>query len=162
VRGPSRSGKTAVSERLISGLGASGLRVAYLKRTHHALDLPEKASGRIWDRGPAAMVIRTGDRLQVTLPAGEPSPASLIAAVPVPVEVILLETHSAEAFPTILSMLCEPHAGEDVIGRWSLDTLDEAAPALLGAVLARMQSRPAAGREAPAPVRSLVSGELAR
>ena len=63
VRGPSRSGKTSICERLVAGLEQSGLRVAYLKRTHHLLDLPDKSSARIWDSGPALMMLRATDRL---------------------------------------------------------------------------------------------------
>ncbi|MBA4179001.1 MAG: hypothetical protein C0506_00265 [Anaerolinea sp.] len=66
VRGPSRSGKTSLCERLVAGLVQSGLRVAYLKRTHHVLDLPGKSSARVWANEPALMVLRATDRLQVT------------------------------------------------------------------------------------------------
>jgi len=138
VRGPSRSGKTALIERLIPLLSASGHQVAYLKRTHHPLDLPEKASGRVWSARPAAMVLHSIDRLQMTLSAGERSVGHLVAAVPADVDLVLLETHSPEPFPTILSSAFEPEPGEAVVGRWSLDSVDREAAALSAPIEALM------------------------
>ncbi|WP_322818225.1 molybdopterin-guanine dinucleotide biosynthesis protein MobB, partial [Tepidiforma sp.] len=54
VRGPSRSGKTAMICGLLERLAIPGLRVAYAKRTHHELDLPEKASDGCGGRGRCA------------------------------------------------------------------------------------------------------------
>jgi len=130
VRGPSRSGKTALIERLIPLLGRRGCRVAYVKRTHHRLDLPEKASGRIWAVEPAAMVLHAVDRLQITVTGGERSVEQLVAHVPMDVDVVLLETHSPERLPTILSRMLEQEPGEAVIGRWSLGSIDDEAPVL--------------------------------
>lgn len=48
VRGPSRSGKTALVERLIAEAHTAGWKVGWVKRTHHQIDLPEKASGSVW------------------------------------------------------------------------------------------------------------------
>ncbi len=135
VRGPSRSGKTTVCELLIAFFEARGRRTAYLKRTHHELDLPEKASGRVWTRGPSAMVILTPDRMQVTTPHVEPTAAAMLMALPAGIDVALLETHSAENYPTILSTTIEPAAGEDVISRWCLDTLDRDIKAITAAAL---------------------------
>lgn len=122
VRGPSRSGKTALCEALIDELNASGLQVAYLKRSHHELDLPHKASGRIWTHGPAAMVLNAADRLQLTLPRADGSAESLLALLPAGIDVALFETHSPEAYPTFLAECLDPADGEQVIGRWSMET----------------------------------------
>lgn len=131
VRGPSRSGKTALCERLVESLGAMGLQVAWLKRTHHAIDTPGKASDRIWGRGPAITLLRSDDRLLVTSPAGSPKVADILAASPVDVDVVLVETHEAEPFPTVLSTRLAPEADEDVVARWSyLDEASAVAPAI--------------------------------
>src|SRR3990172_5568392 len=112
VRGPSRSGKTTMCQLLIAALADSGVKAAYLKRTHHLLDLPEKSSGRIWANGPAAMVLRATDRLQITLPPGDGLPGDLLAHVPADADIVLLETHEPEPYPTILSRLLEAAAAD--------------------------------------------------
>ncbi len=138
VRGPSRSGKTSVCERLIAALEPRGVRVAYLKRTHHDLDLPGKASGRAWLRGPSAMVMRAPDRLQLTVPPGDASPRELLDVLPPGIDLVLFETHTHEPFPTILSRALEPAGGEEVIGHWAFETVDEDAASLVEPVLARL------------------------
>ncbi|MCC6381896.1 MAG: molybdopterin-guanine dinucleotide biosynthesis protein MobB [Dehalococcoidia bacterium] len=135
VRGPSRSGKTAVCERLIVAFEARGLRVAYLKRTHHPLDLPEKASGRVWQRRPSAMVIRDPERLQVTTPAPEPAVQDLLAALPDGIDLALVETHTPEPFPALVSDTIDPAPDEVVLGRWTLPTVDAAATAAVDAII---------------------------
>ncbi len=134
VRGPSRSGKTAVCEQLAEALESHGYRTAYIKRTHHPLDLPDKASGRVWSRGPSAMVILTPDRLQVTTRPVEPTAERLLNALPPGIDVALFETHTAEDFPTVLSRSIEPAENEDLVGRWRLSTLDQDIPAIVAAV----------------------------
>lgn len=135
VRGPSRSGKTAVVVELVPRLQVLGLKVAYLKRTHHPLDLPEKASGRVWVQVPAAMVIRTPDRVQVTTPAGGAEPGDLLAHLPPGIDIALLETHSPEPYPTLLASVLAPVQGERVIGRWTPGHESEVADELASAVL---------------------------
>ena len=66
VRGPSRSGKTTLCERLVAELSELGLHVAWLKRTHH-VDIPGKSSDRVWQTRPAATMLRATDRVVVTL-----------------------------------------------------------------------------------------------
>lgn len=136
VRGPSRSGKTSVCERIVSGLGESGLRVAYLKRTHHLLDLPEKSSARVWENGPALMVLRATDRLQVTLGAGAGTAAELLQQVPADIDVVLLETHEQEPYPTILSDALSPGEGEMVFASWNLAEIGPAVAELVPAIAA--------------------------
>lgn len=135
VRGPSRSGKTFLIEHLVEALTSEGRRVAYLKRTHHPLDLPGKASARVWERKPSAMVLHAPDRLQLSVPAGDASPGSLLAMLPGDVDLVLLETHSPEPYSTILSASLDPAPGEDVIGRWSLDTVRNVAASLVQPLL---------------------------
>ncbi len=135
VRGPSRSGKTALAERVIAQLAEHGRTVAYLKRTHHELDLPAKASGRVWARQPAAMVMRAPDRTQLTLPAGSGTAAELLAFVPDSVDLVLLETHTPEPYPTVLSGLMEPGRDEHVVGRWRLEDVDAAAASVSAVIL---------------------------
>ncbi|MCC7365067.1 MAG: molybdopterin-guanine dinucleotide biosynthesis protein MobB [Dehalococcoidia bacterium] len=118
VRGPSRAGKTALIEGLIQALAADGIEVAYVKRTHHELDLPAKGSGRVWSRRPAAMVMHAPDRLQVTVAPGDDSTPALLRALPPNIDLALVETHSQQVYPTLLSTLMEPGEGEDVIARW--------------------------------------------
>jgi formylmethanofuran dehydrogenase subunit E len=134
VRGPSGSGKTALIERLVPNLERRGHRVAYLKRTHHLLDIPEKASGRVWASGPSAMLLRATDRAQLTLPPGDGTASSLLELVPPEIDVVLLETHSAEPFPTVLSAMETPVPGEQVLGRWGLETIDADASAAAAAI----------------------------
>ena len=131
VRGPSRSGKTALVERLIEAGRERGWKVAWVKRTHHQIDVPEKASGRIWTSRPEVMVLHTADRVQVTTPACAADSLSVLARVPEGMDLVLLETHTPEAFPTILSSLLEPADGEDVIGRFELYGNQEAAAAAI-------------------------------
>lgn len=138
VRGPSRAGKTTTCELIISELNAHGLKVAYVKRTHHLLDLPEKSSGRVWERGPSAMVMYASDRLQLTLPPGGGTAEELVAALPLDVDVVLLESHAPEAYPTILSSLLPDEQEAPVIARWELGaieaTVDAVAPLLVSLV----------------------------
>lgn len=133
VRGPSRSGKTAMCERLIARL-APGVRVAYLKRTHHQLDLPHKASGRIWTAGPAAMVLRATDRVQLTIEAVGGGADALVEALPAGIDLVLLETHSAEPYPTVVSKLLDPKDGDVSLGRFALDTMDADADRVAGLI----------------------------
>lgn len=140
VRGPSRSGKSTVARGLVERLGGKGLRVAWVKRTHHLLDLPEKASGRVWAAGPAAMVMASPDRLQVTLPPVERAAASVLRQVPAEVDLVLFETHEPEGFPTVLAAEAEPAPGERVVARWSLGELESglsAAESAISALLPR-------------------------
>lgn len=138
VRGPSRSGKTSVCERLIPFLAERNVRAAWVKRTHHQLDLPHKASTRIWTAGPVAMAVRTSDRVQLTLPPASGDVTELLATLPQGVDVVLLETHSPEPFPAIVAAVVEPAAGEKVIGRWALETLEGEIAGLGAAVLATL------------------------
>jgi formylmethanofuran dehydrogenase subunit E len=136
VRGPSRSGKTALTERLVTRLESDGLRVAYLKRSHHILDLPEKASGRVWERRPAAMVLRAADRLQLTVPPADTSVEGLLAILPHHIDVVLLETHTPEPYPTVLAASASPAAGEVVLGRWAMESIDTTAAEMAAIVRA--------------------------
>lgn len=130
VRGPSRSGKSTLCRELIRLLQADGVRVAYLKRSHHALDLPGKASARVWEAAPAAMAIRARDRVQLTLPPADDAPASLLEVLPPDIDLALLETHSPEDFPTLLAAGQPETEGEALLGRWSLATVEDDAPRL--------------------------------
>jgi formylmethanofuran dehydrogenase subunit E len=137
VRGPSRSGKTELIRRLTEIFAARDVNVAYLKRTHHPLDLPGKGTARVWQAGPAAMVIHGVDRLQVTLPAEGRDAASLLSHVPADVDLVLLETHNPEPFPTVLAHGADAVEGEDVVARWALADIDSAVGAI-AASLARL------------------------
>ncbi|MBA4181646.1 MAG: hypothetical protein C0506_13740 [Anaerolinea sp.] len=131
VRGPSRSGKTALVERLIEVGRGRGWKVAWVKRTHHQVDLPEKASGRVWSSAPAAMVLHANDRVQVTLPAAPAETGRELSYVPAGMDLVLLETHTPERFPTLLSDQLQPADGEHVIGRFELYGNVEAAAAAI-------------------------------
>lgn len=118
IRGPSRSGKSTLCSELIERLNERGLRTAWIKRTHHAIDLPGKSSDRIWARGPAATLLLAGDRLAITLPPCDESPAELLKQVPNDADVVLVETHTEVDFPVLLSTSLAPAPGEKVLGRW--------------------------------------------
>jgi molybdopterin-guanine dinucleotide biosynthesis protein MobB len=139
VRGPSKSGKTAMCERLIEGLGQAGLRVAYIKRTHHVLDLPEKSSGRIWSAGPALMVIRATDRVQVTSPVGTSELSHLLDMVPRGIDIALVETHQPEPYPTILAEALLPAENEQVFGSWRLPDIDDAVTRVLPGMISLVE-----------------------
>ncbi len=124
IRGPSRSGKTAIVERLIERFAAQDVRAGYAKRTHHLLDLPEKASGRVWSRRPAAMALAATDRIQVTLPPALHPARNVLSVLPGDLDLVFLETHSPEQYPTIRSVLAEDIEGEQLLGTWALETLD--------------------------------------
>jgi len=124
VRGPSRSGKTSVSERLIPLLSERGFNIGYVKRTHHELDLPNKSSSRIWESGPGAMVIHAGDRVQTTHAAGSREVGDLAARFGPEIDIILVETHTSQPYPTILAGACTPEPDEQVIGRWEMDSIE--------------------------------------
>jgi molybdopterin-guanine dinucleotide biosynthesis protein MobB len=136
VRGPSRSGKTAMCERLIRNLNTLNLRIAWLKRTHHAVDLPGKASGRIWAAGPAASLLSSGDRQLLTLPPGEREPAELLPHLPPDIDVVLLETHEPAGYPTILSNCLTADGPDPVLARWDLFEEDRAIPGAISAIQA--------------------------
>lgn len=146
VRGPSGSGKTALIEQLIARLTDAGLCVAYVKRTHHALDLPAKGSGRVWAAGPAAMVIHGVDRVQVTLPPGEATAERLLAWVPPEIDVVLFETHTPERYPTVLASAEIAVTGEQLIGRWALASLEADATRLAATLMAHVPSDRALAR----------------
>ncbi len=118
VRGPSRSGKTTLCEQLVESLGGDGLLVAWVKRTHHPVDTPGKASDRIWGRSPAVTLLRADDRLLVTSAAGSTNPKDILGSSPVTVDVVLVETHEPEPYPTVLSTRLEPMPDEQIIARW--------------------------------------------
>lgn len=139
VRGPSRSGKSTLCESLVAAVG-SRARVAWIKRTHHELDLPEKSSGRVWAQHPAAMVMRGPDRLQLTLPPVSPEPEALIATLTADIDLVLLETHSAEPFPAIVSTELEPERDETVIARFSLATARDQARTIAAQLLEMLPS----------------------
>ena len=135
VRGPSRSGKSTLCQALV-GLLRGRASVAWAKRTHHALDLPHKSTGRVWDESPAAMVVYAPDRLQLTLPPVSPEPRALVGALPDSIDLVLLETHEYEPYPAIVSVALEPAEGEQVLGRFSLETIPAEAARLAEAVFA--------------------------
>ena len=135
VRGPSRSGKSTLCQALI-GLLRERASVAWVKRTHHALDLPHKSSGRVWEESPAAMVVYSPDRLQVTVPPVSPEPEALLGALPDSVDLVLLETHEYEPYPAIVSVALEPADGERLLGRFALETIPQEASRLAEAVFA--------------------------
>ncbi|GIW19158.1 MAG: hypothetical protein KatS3mg064_2315 [Tepidiforma sp.] len=134
IRGPSRSGKTAMVCALIERLAPQGIRIGYAKRTHHGLDLPEKASGRVWAAGPAAMAIACPDRLQLTFPPGDGAAKTLIRSFPAEIDLVLLETHAPEPYPVVRSELIEAAEGEATLATWSLADLDGAADRAGGAI----------------------------
>lgn len=137
VRGPSRSGKSTLCESLVAAFG-DRLRVAWIKRTHHELDLPEKSSARVWAQHPAAMVMRGPDRLQLTLPPISPEPDALLATLPPDIDLILLETHSPEPFPAIVSTELDPEPDESVLARFSLLSARDEAPFIAEQLLAML------------------------
>lgn len=127
VRGTSKSGKTTLCTQLVAYLQAEGVRTAWAKRSHHPLDVPGKASARIWAEAPAAMAVRSPDRRQLTLPPGPESASNLVALLSPYADVVLFETHSPEPYPTLLVSAESPPARADILGRWRLDDAPEVA-----------------------------------
>lgn len=134
LRGPSRSGKTSIAERVIAHFESRGVRVAYVKRTHHQLDLPHKASGRIWARHPAAMLMASEERLQLTLTPVERDVETLVRSLPAAVDLVLVETHTPEAYPTLAAETAEDVAEENLLGRWSLPDIETDAQSAVAAI----------------------------
>lgn len=114
-------------ERLVSRLGGRGFRVAWLKRTHHAVDAPGKSSDRVWLARPSATMLRAADRLAITLPVCSDEASDMLEALPGDFDVVLFETHQPLEFPTLLSWSASVQPGEQVFGRWSLYAEDAAA-----------------------------------
>lgn len=138
VRGPSRSGKTTLCELLVSRLNQDGLKVAWIKRTHHEIDLAEKSSGRIWSRHPGATLLLAADRMTLTTPPCDEDPAGLVGRVPHDTDVVLFETHTPVDFPSVVSANLEPGEGEQVIARWSFGMEAEAVQPALASIRAMM------------------------
>lgn len=129
-------------ERLVSALRQDPLTVGYVKRTHHLLDLPHKASGRVWASRPSAMLIHADDRTQLTVHPTAYRVEALVNLLPPGLDVVLLETHTPEAYPTIRSEAAEPAPGEHVIGEWNLESLDAAAAIAVTAIRAELPANP--------------------
>ena len=132
IRGPSCSGKTAMAERLIAGLSTQGHRVAYVKWSYDEPDLQDSSSMRIWHTKPVAMVRSGQARVDIMYPqlAG-PSIEDLLAYVPGAADIILIETHQPERYPTLLARVSTPEPGEQILQRWDLNTMaDDAADAI--------------------------------
>jgi len=146
VRGPSRSGKTALCERLTRALGADGLKVAWVKRTHHPVDLPEKSSARVWQAGTGATLLHADDRVLITVPPRGREVHELVAALPGDIDLVLLETHEPEAVPTVLSTRLAPAPGEQVLGTWEFMAEDAAAARLLPVIRSLLPANPALDR----------------
>ncbi|GBD22864.1 Molybdopterin-guanine dinucleotide biosynthesis adapter protein [bacterium HR29] len=132
IRGASKSGKTSLCARLIPALERAGVRTVWVKRTHHPLDLPDKASGRIWEAAPSAMLLRAPDRRQLTLPPGTDEAADLAHSVAAYADLVLLETHRPEPVPTVLVGATPAAEGEDVLARWDGTSAASELEALVG------------------------------
>lgn len=134
IRGPSRSGKTTMCERLVRALNAEGLRTAWAKRTHHVVDLPGKASDRIWAADPAASLLCALDRMVITVPPEERSPQDILAKLPPDIDVVLFETHEPLNYPTVLSNTIADAEGAPVIGRWDFTKEDATVAPVVAAI----------------------------
>jgi formylmethanofuran dehydrogenase subunit E len=121
-------------EHLVEHFESKNVRVAYMKRTHHLLDLPEKSSGRIWAKQPTAMLLRADDRLQITRQPGERESQWLLRQVPAGIDLVLLETHEPEPFPTLLARSLDPANDESVLKRWAFESISSDSTAAAQAV----------------------------
>ncbi len=124
VRGPSGSGKTTFATRLIERLRETGLRVGWVKRTHHEVDAPHKASGRIWAAGAEATVLAAEDRDQIAFRPRGRNGVGLAEYLRDACDVVLIETHTPLEVPTFRARVAEEVLGEEELGSWSLDSLD--------------------------------------
>jgi formylmethanofuran dehydrogenase subunit E len=84
------------------------------------------------------MVLHADDRVQVTMPAAPADTPRELSYVPEGMDLILLETHTPESFPTLLSNQLQPAEGEEVIGRFELYGNVEAAAAAMPIITALM------------------------
>ena len=125
LRGPSGSGKTTFAVRLIEALREAGVRVGWVKRTHHEVDAPHKASGRVWAAGAEATVLAARDRDQLAFRPRGSSGLGLADYVADRCDVVLIETHNPlSGVPTFRARTAEDVAGEEELGSWSLDSLE--------------------------------------
>ncbi len=101
VTGPSGSGKTTLIEKLIRKLSGEGLRIAYVKHSHHPFTLsPEgKDTSRALDAG-AEVVRFSGKRSCVELRRGNHSFKKVINRL-VGVDLVLVEGFASEDIPSI-------------------------------------------------------------
>lgn len=150
VRGPSGSGKTSLLEALAPLLAARGMRVAAIKRSHHALDLAGKDSDRLVGSGMAAALVHGADGAAV-FRTPDTTVGGLLSLLPADVDLVLVETYRPERFPVLLADGEEAEAGETLLGRFALPISDGTAAELAGRLESLVRARGRAA--APAPTR---------
>ena len=127
LRGPSGSGKTTLAEQLLVALRAAGLRVGFVKRSHHVLDVQGKDSARLAVAGAAAVV--QGVDGAALFHAGGAGLPDLLKLLPSDTEVALVETFRPERYPVVLAAPLVPAEGETVLAYFDRETVHR--PALL-------------------------------
>lgn len=150
IRGPSGSGKTSLIETLIPVLARDGLRVGFLKRSHHRLDTAGKDSDRVAGVGAAAVLLHDAGGAALFRQAGADLPA-LLGLLPADLDLALIETFRPERYPVILSRAAVPADGETVLARFDAGTAADPAAVqpMAELVLALHRARAAAATPPP-------------
>ena len=105
VVGWSGSGKTALLEKLVASLAASGLRVNVIKHSHHDVMLgpPHKDSARMRSAGAAEVMLASPFRTAIVRELrgqAEPALAELVARL-APADLTLVEGYKWEPIPKL-------------------------------------------------------------
>lgn len=105
VVGWSGSGKTTLLEKLVTQLGARGLRVNVVKHSHHDIELepPRKDSARLRQAGAGEVMIASPYRIAIMRElrgAPEPSLPELLARL-APAHLTLVEGYKWESLPKL-------------------------------------------------------------
>lgn len=105
VVGWSGSGKTALLEKLVASLAASGLRVNVIKHSHHdvMLEPPHKDSARMRSAGAAEVMLASPFRTAIVRELrgqAEPALSDLVARL-APADLILVEGYKWEPIPKL-------------------------------------------------------------
>lgn len=149
IRGPSGASKTALAEALVPRLTAAGLRIGFLKRSHHRLDLKGKDSARLAESGAVCLVVGIdGAAVFHCADAGLPN---LLGLLPDSLDVVLVETFRPERFPMLLAAGEAPVDGETLLARFDGHTPHDpgAVDDLAGLVRGLHRARTIAGAPAP-------------
>lgn len=105
VTGWKNAGKTTLVEGLLRALGARGLSVSTLKRSHHGFDVdqPGRDSHRHREAGAQEVLVASGARwalMHELRDAAEPPLAELLSRLS-PVDMVLIEGWKREPHPKI-------------------------------------------------------------
>lgn len=101
--GRHNAGKTTVLKKLITLLTQQGLKIAFIKHSHHDLDILHGQDSEMALQAGADYAVASSPRLQIQYRrySEEPSLAELIAAVPADIDLVIAEGFKKEPLPKI-------------------------------------------------------------